>query len=289
VNIIGAMKATPELLYLSIDYHDERVASAAIDILATGDQELRRWLQTTRAAMPPSAGTDREERMLALLRRSQTEIEDLQRRFNEKVKEVAELRSRADRVSDLRDALDKTIVEHARDRAEDDALRNRTRREVDGEIHRLRGFGAKGGIVTEDLIPEGARIRAIGCCYGDRVISIWLVYEKDGLVSETARRGGRGGQEELLHLDDDEVIKSFEHQGRSTEMAWLEVHTNKRVLNLGKERPSIRRGPLAVTVDGADLASVQRENGSGEAVCVGFRVLANDQVRCVAPIVQLKR
>jgi hypothetical protein len=89
--------------------------------------------------------------------------------------------------------------------------------------------GGRGGSPFADSLPaQGARIAEVRVRAGDTADAVQVIYTLlDGRISEGARHGGRGGRENVFHLDNDEYITGI--SGRYGDaIDSLRIHTNKR-------------------------------------------------------------
>ncbi len=117
------------------------------------------------------------------------------------------------------------------------STRDSTRRNIDSGYRSMPDFGPARGQKFEDIIPIGARITAVNVATDDGVRAIWLSYERNGVVSDTPRRGGDGGFTEVFELAGDEKIVDMDAAGRHG-IDRLTVATDKRVKTFGNDGSS---------------------------------------------------
>ena len=97
--------------------------------------------------------------------------------------------------------------------------------------------GPARGLKFADVIPIGARITAVNVATDDGVRAIWLSYEREGVVSNTPRRGGAGGFTEVLELKGNEKLIGIDATGRNS-IEELTVATDRRVWTIGHDGSS---------------------------------------------------
>jgi hypothetical protein len=301
IELLGKTAATSaegKLLLLQVVlYHpNPALAEQTVPFLTAGFPEIGTWLTAERDTLRHvRSGSDfRNDSGLATTMRAlidemnelaRKRIPALQTKIGEQAKTIEQLESVRAELTRRQEEIESAQQQLDDARAKEIALSNRIHFDGSSKAVLQNGYGSPQGTRHDDLIPEGARIVAIGCRYGNRINSIWLVYEKAGVIAETPRRGGQGGQEQTIFLDEDEFITSFIHRGTRAEMAYLEVETNHRKLTLGKSDRRIREGPLPLVIK-PDSAPQQGNKGLG--VCVGMATRADKEVRCIAPFIQYK-
>ncbi len=107
-----------------------------------------------------------------------------------------------------------------------------TRRGVERSYTSSPNFGGPRGSGFEDLIPVGGRITAVHVAHTDTIDAIWLSYERNGVVRDTPRRGGRGPKAEVLKLKRREKIVGIHAYGKGT-VDELVIETNQRTVSFG--------------------------------------------------------
>ena len=112
-----------------------------------------------------------------------------------------------------------------------------TRRTTDSNYRSTPDFGTRRGLKFQDIIPIGARITAVHVATDDGVRAIWLSYERNGVVSNTPRRGGQGGFTHVFKLKGNEKLVGMDGVGRRG-IDRLTVATNKRVKTFGDDGSS---------------------------------------------------
>ena len=120
------------------------------------------------------------------------------------------------------------------------STRDSTRRTAHSAYRSTLDFGTTRGArgwKFEDIIPIGARITAVNVATDDGVRAIWLSYERNGVVSNTPRRGGDGGFTEVFELKGNEKLVGMDGAGRRG-IDRLTVATNKRVKTFGNDGSS---------------------------------------------------
>lgn len=88
-------------------------------------------------------------------------------------------------------------------------------------------LGFARGLAFEDTIPIGARVTAVNVATGNGVKAIWFSYERNGVASDTPRRGGSGGFTRVFELKKGEKIVGLDGDGRGG-IDRLTIVTNKR-------------------------------------------------------------
>ncbi len=136
-------------------------------------------------------------------------------------------------------------------------------------------FGTARGRKFQDVIPIGARITAVNVATGIGVRAIWLSYERNGVVSNTPRRGGDGGFTQVFELKGNEKLVGIDAAGRGG-IDRLTVATNQRVRTFGNDGSS------------DNLSSWLTDEQKRQYVGVGIIGRADDQLRQLSLHVQVR-
>ncbi len=107
-----------------------------------------------------------------------------------------------------------------------------TRRDVGRDYLSSPVYGVPRGREFKDIIPVGARIRAVHVVGAETVDGIWLTYERNGTLRDTPRRGRTDGRARTFKLKGDEKIIGIHGYGRAS-VDGLVIATNMRTKAFG--------------------------------------------------------